>query len=122
MKQLLLVGIGGFAGSVLRYIVHIWSQEWIEQFPSGTLIVNIVGSLLIGLLVGFSIKPDQSLYAIWVIGFCGGFTTFSTFAMDGLKLIKDEMWMSFISYAGISLVGGLLAVIVGLWIGSKLTN
>ena len=120
MKQLLFVGIGGFAGSILRYLVHMWTQEWIDQFPSGTMIVNILGSLLIGLIIGYSIKPEQSAYAILVIGFCGGFTTFSTFAMDGIKLIRSELWLSFATYASVSIVGGLLAVILGLWIGSKL--
>jgi CrcB protein len=120
MKQLLLVGVGGFAGSVLRYVIHLWSHNWIDQIPSGTMIVNVVGSLLIGLLIGYSVKPDQSTYAVLVVGFCGGFTTFSTFAMDGIKLMREELWVPFITYAGVSIIGGFIAVVIGLWIGNKL--
>jgi CrcB protein len=120
MKQLVLVGLGGFAGSVLRYLVHLWSINWVANFPSGTMMVNIVGSLIIGILAGLMIKSEQSLYALLVVGFCGGFTTFSTFAMDGLKLMKAEMWGTFFTYAGISIIGGFAAVILGLWLGNKL--
>ena len=120
MKQLLLIGLGGFFGSILRYAMHQWSLNWFDTFPSGTLIVNLLGSLFIGLIVGMSVKPDQPMYAVLVIGFCGGFTTFSAFAMDGIRLIKNDMWMAFFSYASVSLIGGLLAVILGLWLGNKL--
>ncbi len=120
MKQLLLIGTGGFIGSVLRYGVHVWALRWFNSFPAGTMAVNLIGSMLIGVIVGASVKNQQPAYAFLAVGFCGGFTTFSAFALDGIRLIKDEMWGAFALYAGVSMIGGLLAVLVGMWLGNKL--
>ena len=119
MKHLLLIGAGGFIGSVLRYGVHVWTLRWFNSFPTGTLAVNLLGSLLIGIIVGASVKSEQAGYAFLAIGFCGGFTTFSAFALDGIRLIRAEMWTSFALYAGVSMVGGMLAVVLGMWLGNK---
>lgn len=119
MKQVLLIGLGGFLGSILRYGVALLSSRWFENFPTGTMIVNLLGSLLIGLLVGLSLKQNQPLYGFLAIGFCGGFTTFSTFALDSIKLIKADQWMVAAGYASVSLIGAVAFCAVGIWIGNK---
>jgi len=120
MKQMLLIGLGGFLGSISRYGVHVLSQKWVSNFPIGTLLVNLVGSLLIGFLIGFSIKSDQPIYWFVAIGFCGAFTTFSTFALEGVNFIKNGLWLPFMGYFSISVVGGLVVCFLGIWVGSKL--
>lgn len=120
MKQFLLIGLGGFVGSVLRYAISSWTDKWFDSMPIGTLLVNLIGSLLIGLIIGLSVKNYQPIYWFTVIGFCGGFTTFSTFSYNGYQLIKNEMWMAFIGYTSISLIGGLILCMIGIRIGAKL--
>ncbi len=122
MKQLLFVGLGGFLGSILRYGVGLWSMKASAGFPVGTTLVNLLGSLIIGFLVGMAVKDDQPVYWFAVVGLCGGFTTFSTFSMDGVRLIKNEMWMTFVGYSTLSLIGGLLLCMMGLWLGKQLVN
>ena len=122
MKQLLLVGLGGFLGSILRYGVGMWTMKASEGFSVGTTLVNLIGSLIIGFILGMAVKNDQPIYWFAVIGFCGGFTTFSTFSMDGVRLIKNEMWMTFLGYSSLSLFGGFFLCMVGLWLGRMLIN
>ncbi len=122
MKQLLLVGLGGFLGSILRYGVGMWTLKASAGFPISTTLVNLIGSLIIGIIVGMAVRDDQPVYWFGVIGFCGGFTTFSTFSMDGVRLIKNEMWMTFLGYSSLSLIGGLLLCMMGLWLGKQLIN
>ncbi len=122
MKQLLLVGLGGFFGSILRYGVGTWTLKASDGFPLGTTLVNLIGSLIIGIILGLAVKNDQPVYWFAVVGFCGGFTTFSAFSMDGVRLIKNEMWMTFLGYSSVSLIGGLLLCMAGLWLGRMLVN
>ena len=120
MKQFVLIGLGGFLGSILRYAVSSLTQKWFASFPFGTLSVNLIGSLIIGMIVGFSVKNDQPTYWFLVMGFCGGFTTFSTFSLDGYHLLKNDMWLPFLSYTSISLIGGLILCMLGIWLAGKL--
>lgn len=122
MKQFLLVGLGGFVGSVLRYGVGLWMTKTPTTFPIGTTIVNLTGSLLIGILFGLAMKNNQPVFWFGVVGFCGGFTTFSTFSMEAIQLIRNDMWVPLISYLAISLIGGLLLCALGLWLGRMLIN
>lgn len=114
--NLLLVGAGGAAGSMLRY----GCQRWLNAgFPTGTLLVNLLGCLLIGLLSGWLAGPGKELQRLLLVtGFCGGFTTFSAFTADGISLLQQGRWLSFAFYSGISVAGGLAAT----FIGFKLTN
>ncbi|MCR5820615.1 MAG: fluoride efflux transporter CrcB [Bacteroidaceae bacterium] len=113
MKHILLVAIGGAAGSVCRFLISIFPAE---SFPWGTLTVNIVGSLLIGFLVGMATKGSLSpeMRLLLVTGFCGGFTTFSTFANESLSMMRagDILLMSL--YVGLSVTLGILAVFLGM--------
>ena len=113
MREILFVAAGGALGSVGRYLV---SKMVATSFPWGTFAVNILGSLLIGLLTGFfnrgALSPEMKL--LFVTGFCGGFTTFSTFANESFNMLKggDVVWASV--YVGSSVAVGLLAVYCGL--------
>ncbi len=117
MKDLLLVGLGGFIGSTSRYAIHLFSvNHFPERAYSGTLFVNLVGCFLIGILSGSISKTNSQLGVFLMAGLCGGFTTFSSFALDGLKLIKAGMYQSFFIYILISVIGGLLICAAGFFI------
>ena len=115
-SSLFWVGIGGFLGSVLRFLVGvIFSRALPGYFPYGTLTVNVVGCLLIGVLYGMASRELllDSGSKLWIVGFCGGFTTFSSFSYEGLRLLQEEQWLLYGGYTGGSVIFGLLATYVG---------
>jgi CrcB protein len=122
MKQALLVFVGGGLGSVLRYLLGKYLNS-IENFlPYGTFIANVLGSLFIGIIIGFlakssSISENQSL--LLATGFCGGFTTFSAFAYENQLFLKNGDYLQFSVYTIGTLFLGFLAVFLGLYL-SKL--
>ncbi len=126
MKQAILVFVGGGLGSMLRYLVGKYSdrvQEVIPMVPLGTFFVNIIGSLLIGIILGIaargnSLSQDHTL--LLATGFCGGFTTFSAFAYENQVFLKNGDFLNFIIYTAGSIVLGILAVIAGLWLAKLL--
>jgi len=120
MKELLLVCIGSFFGGGARYLVSKTVQTWLSvTFPWGTMAVNVVGCFLIGLLSGLSLGGQLSPTAklLLVTGFCGGFTTFSTFMNENLILGRDGAMLSAILYTLLSLALGLVAVMIGYYVG-----
>ncbi|MDT0556786.1 fluoride efflux transporter CrcB [Patiriisocius hiemis] len=122
MKALLYVFLGGGLGSMLRYLVGIYTASFTTSFPYGTFIVNIIGSFIIGIIFGLTLKnTSQSgdLILLLIIGFCGGFTTFSSFAFENYNFLKNGEITVFATYTIASIVLGLSAVFLGLWI-SKL--
>ena len=116
-QSLLLVGLGGFLGSGARFLVSIGTARWLPgYFPYGTFLVNIIGCFLIGILYGLWGKDliSGSGSRLWITGFCGGFTTFSSFSYDGILLLEEGRWGMFGGYALGSVVVGLLATYLGL--------
>jgi len=117
MKEVLLVGVGGFAGSIARYLVSKLNVSWqLLAIPMGTLTVNILGSLLIGLLVGLSAKSNlisNELRLLLMVGFCGGFTTFSSFTNENFILMQNGQFLTVLLYSAISITLGFLAVYLG---------
>ncbi len=117
MKQLILVFLGGGAGSMLRFLISkVLNNNTV--LPLGTLIVNVMGSLLIGLFLGMayrnqSFSPNTLLFL--ATGFCGGFTTFSAFSYENQLFLKAGDLMSFGLYTISSLILGIAAVFAGLY-------
>lgn len=120
IKTLLLVGSGGFLGSISRFLASRFMQNnFPSAFPFGTFFVNISGCFLIGLIYGFS-ERSSLLTSGWkfflAVGFCGGFTTFSTFANENLALLRDGEFFNFFIYTGLSVIIGIAATFVGVFI------
>lgn len=123
MKQALLVFVGGGFGSVARYFFGKWFNNLENAIPYGTMLSNVLGSLLIGIILGYlgktgNMSQNQSL--LLATGFCGGFTTFSTFAYENHLLIKNGDYFSFLPYTLLSLILGFSAVFLGLYISKFL--
>ncbi|MCL6294575.1 fluoride efflux transporter CrcB [Jejuia spongiicola] len=119
MKQVLLVFVGGGFGSVLRFLIGKYLNSTTTGIPYGTFAANIIGSLLIGIILGFAAKNDsltQSQTLLLATGFCGGFTTFSTFAYENHVFLKSGDFTSFALYTIASFVIGFLAVFLGMFL------
>jgi CrcB protein len=119
MKQLLLVFLGGGLGSALRYWISKYLNNAESTIPYGTFTVNILGSLLIGVLLGLVLKSNvlsQTTTLLLATGFCGGFTTFSAFAHENYMLLKSGDITSFALYTIGSLLISVVAVFVGVWL------
>ncbi len=114
MIKLLMVFIGGGVGSVLRYLISECTRGWSSAsgFPVGTLLCNIAGCFLIGLLTGMVTRMGWSteVRLLLTVGLCGGFTTFSTFSNEGLSMLQTGQYLQYALYTSLSIGLGLLAV------------
>ncbi len=123
LSDILLVLIGGGVGAIARWLLSLFVQEKIGSvFPLGTLLVNVLGSLLLGFVMGASLfyggfSHEERLFL--ATGFAGGFTTFSTFSYETLSLLETEHLLALI-YVGANLLGGLIAVWGGMVIAKLL--
>ncbi|HRG59502.1 MAG TPA: fluoride efflux transporter CrcB [Bacteroidia bacterium] len=117
LKAIIIVGLGGAIGSSLRYITNLLMQKCINNgLPWGTLIANVLGCLLIGILMGYFTKTsiqNNEYKLLLVTGFCGGYTTFSAFAFENFYLIQQGNYTNTILYILVSVLGGILAVFGG---------
>lgn len=107
MISCLMVGIGGFFGSILRYLISLIPLGEQSSFPYKTLITNIIGAFLIGLIVALSLKNasiNEKYILLLKTGFCGGFTTFSTFALESTQLIQGGKSITALIYITLSTV------------------
>jgi CrcB protein len=116
--QLMLVGMGGFLGSTLRFLLGGWVQRALPvgQFPVGTMAVNVLGCLCIGYLGGLMEQRqllDSGLRLFLLVGLLGGFTTFSTFAFESLALTQDSQYLKLL----LNVVGQVVMGFTAAWLG-----
>jgi CrcB protein len=114
-----MVGLGGLTGAVLRFIVSGWAQNAHNRFPAGTLTVNLIGSLILGLIMHLSessagISPDQRIFL--TIGMLGAFTTMSTFSFETLRLFEQKEYYLFT----LNLIGTNVLCLIGVYTGKLL--
>ncbi len=115
MRTLFLVAIGGALGSVFRYLVSQWVPRALPgDFPWATFGINLLGSFLIGALMGRLAPEDTGLRFLLVTGFCGGFTTFSAFAYETMQLVQNGNYVLAVSYAAGSMLVGTALVVLGM--------
>lgn len=124
MVGYILVFLGGGCGSVARFLCSgFFARHFGEAFPWGTLLVNIIGCFVIGALAGFSVPEGRwvvspSARQFLMIGFCGGFTTFSSFSLQSLTLAQDGEWLQVVANAVLSIV----FCFVGVWLGYAIAD
>ncbi len=121
LKSILLVGVGGFVGSSARYLLSYYlnNGKYII-LPLGTLLANLIGSFLFGYFMATLMKSDSE-NSVWnlllVTGFCGGFTTFSTFSYENFNYLQQSEYLLFFGYTSISIVIALALITFGFWLG-----
>jgi fluoride exporter len=126
IKAFFLVAIGGAAGSVLRYVTGLAAMRYtFNGLPAGTFLVNILGSFLMGLIMGGLAKEpnaDLSLKLLLMTGFCGGFTTFSAFALENLRLIQQQLYFQAFGYIFLSTAVSILTVFAGMYLSARMVT
>ncbi len=117
MKLILIVGLGGFLGTISRYLIQLFTSNYNQSsFPFATLFINLLGCFLIGVLYSLSNKYNilnNELKLFFTTGFCGGFTTFSSFSMESFTLLKNENYYYLFLYIFLSVVIGIFFTFVG---------
>lgn len=112
VRSFLLVGLGGAIGSMARFgLSMLLNRHWLQPFPLATLLINLTGCFAIGLLYGWSLRSGWMGTTGWPLlatGLCGGFTTFSAFAYENVRLLQSGAASTALAYIGASLAGGLL--------------
>ena len=119
IKNILIVGLGGMLGSILRYLAYVFFGS--HSFPLVTLLINILGSFMIGMISGLALKNVS--FGEWrlflITGVCGGFTTFSTFSMESFQLLQQNRNIAALIYILSSFFLGISAAIAGYFIGKQ---
>ncbi|RGN43381.1 MULTISPECIES: fluoride efflux transporter CrcB [unclassified Bacteroides] len=118
MRSLIYIFIGGGVGSVFRYLIQLAiNQSVITKLPLGTFVANIIGCFLIGAFYSLSERLNLSneIRLLFTVGFCGGFTTFSTFSTENLNLLRENLYGTFFLYTFLSVAVGIVSVFAGIW-------
>ena len=116
MIQILSVGAGGFIGAVLRFLMGRLPLKEMTVFPVNTLLINLIGAFVIGLVAAAGSRygaENSNLVLFLKVGLCGGFTTFSTFSLEGLALIQEGHFLVFTAYA----VSSVALCLIAVWLG-----
>ena len=117
LKSIIFVGLGGAFGSVARFLIsYRIGKYYMQPFHIATFLTNSIGCLLIGALYGYSIKNDLGnsyFNFLFFIGFCGGFTTFSSFSYENFNLIQQQNYITPIIYIFSSIIIGLIFTVIG---------
>jgi len=120
LRILLFIGVGGFLGSALRFVVQQYTDRLFStSFPVGIFLINIIGSFLIGIIFGLALEKNilsDEMRLFLATGFCGGFTTFSAFSFDNLKFLQTADYAQLIAFSGGSVVLGIFAAFLGIWL------
>jgi len=119
LRILLLIGLGGGLGSIFRYLTTLWVQKnYAGVFPLATFLINVAGCFLIGILFGcierFQWTSQSDIKYLFITGFCGGYTTFSAFAIENVNLFQSDHTASAFAYIALSVAVGLAATWAGL--------
>lgn len=120
-----MIALGGAVGALLRYGVGVWSTQQVGTgFPWGTLIVNLLGAFLIGILAALMQRTPWAdwLVGLVMVGLLGAFTTFSTFSLEAVTLFREGAVAKAMLYLGVSNVGGVALAALGFWLGSLLSS
>jgi len=124
VETLLIIGLGGFVGANLRYVVSVWAAEQFGiAFPWGTLIINFTGSLLLAVFLAWlnnhvTIDPRWRLFI--AVGFFGAYTTFSTYAVESVSLLQNSQWVGTLGNILGTNLACIVGAILGLWLGARL--
>ena len=120
IRNIIAVGAGSFIGGIARYLVSLAMKGISKGFPWATVLVNLIGCLIIGLLWGFLSRnaPESTSWGLFLtVGLCGGFTTFSTFSKEALTMLQTGQIWGFASYIALSILAGIALVAIGYYIG-----
>ena len=124
VENFVIIGIGAFLGANARYLLGTWAaQKWGAAFPYGTLVINVSGSLVLGLFLAATtgrLAVDPRWRLVFAVGFLGAYTTFSTYTYESLQLLLTGNWpLGLLNIVG-SNVLGLTAALAGIWLGRHL--
>ena len=119
-RMFFIVGFGSFFGGGSRYLIQQFiTRQYPSSFPYGTLLVNILGCFIIGILFSLSEKAyllSNEIKLLLVTGFCGGFTTFSSFSIENYAMLKDGQILYVLAYVGLSIFLGFMATYLGVFL------
>ena len=119
IKNTIMIGCGSFVGGAARYLISVAMKSMSRGFPWATLLVNLAGCLIIGLLLGLFSKTSNvgsSWQLFLTVGFCGGFTTFSTFANESFQMLQNGNIVGFVAYVTTSIVVGIALIALSFWL------
>ncbi|MEN2899014.1 putative fluoride ion transporter CrcB [Mannheimia haemolytica] len=120
MSSILMISIGAVLGAMCRWQLAVWLNPILSQFAFGTLAANWLGCLLIGIAMGFNLGESQRL--LFISGFLGSFTTFSSFSLELTEKLLAEKWGQFVTELSLHLIGGLLLTLIGVMLARAVTS